>query len=367
MAKSAILAAGVAGVIAASLIVPTTASAATKTKLVIAATTATKTYGGPEPTLGYTVYGLAKGDKLTRKPTCKVPAHRNVGQYTITCSGAAANTTKYTITYRPGALYVGKARLYVGPAYAQKTYGEVEPAFTYVTYGLVDGDKLVTTPTCSVAGAHTDAGRYALTCTGADAGANYDLRTVDGYYDVLKRSLYVAPNKQAIYYGSPEPAFTFTTVNLAPGEKLVKDPTCGVAGEHSHVGTYAIRCTGAQASSNYALTVYDGQYQVGQNATVVAAEQASISKNLLGQTTGATIRAQLYLVHPYARVFTDQTLTFTAADTTLCTAVTDKDGIGTCKLDAKGAAAVVANDGYTVTYAGQGTDIAGSTATKSNS
>ena len=364
-AATIVLSAAVAAVVTA----PGAASGATSTakrQVTIAADVQTMYYGQATPKLTYTVYGLTGSDKLTTQPTCSVPAHTNVGKYAITCSGAAADTTKYTLAYVSAPLYVGKAPLYVGPNYQQKVYGEAEPAFTYAVQGLVNGDKLIATPTCAVAGAHTDAGRYKITCSGADAGTNYELRYLENVYDVAKRALVVGPQKQAIYFTMAEPAFTFGTYGLVAGEKLAKDPTCGVAGEHAHAGTYTITCTGAEATANYTLTTVTSTYTVAANKSVAKGDRAAISKNLLGQATGAKLRGQLYLVYPYAAVFPKQTLTFTSGSTTLCTGTTDADGYVYCTLTAAAAKVLAKNGSYTVTYAGQGDDIAGSSNTVKN-
>lgn len=345
---------------AAALVLPATAAQAATRTLTITAVSKAMSYGGSDPALTYAVSGLVKGDALTRTPTCTVPSHKAVGTYPITCSGAAADAKKYTLRYVTGSLVVVKAPLGIYANYTQKSYVAANPtSFGYTVVGLAKGDKLTTVPTCAVDGPHVDAGRYVISCSGADAGANYAIRYFDQYYDITKSPLLVGPYRQTAFYGSPAPEFTYAVNGLKSGESLTKEPTCGVEGEHEHAGTYTIECTGATATDNYDLYVVDNEYTVLQTASLIKGEKPSYTRNLLLQPTGVKLVATLaaYLDSAY-RLLPDATVTFTSGDAELCTATTDSAGRATCTLG-KTLVKTVQTNGYTVSYAGTD-DIGGS-------
>ena len=64
--------------------------------------------GDAMPELTYTVSGLASGDRLTAEPTltCNAADTNTAGTYTITPSGGAVNTARYTLAYENGTLTV---------------------------------------------------------------------------------------------------------------------------------------------------------------------------------------------------------------------------------------------------------------------
>jgi hypothetical protein len=60
--------------------------------------------------------------------------------------------------------------------------GQSDPSFTFTYSGFVSGEGasvIGTAPTCSVSGAHTNVGTYAITCSGG-ADNNYSFKYVDG-------------------------------------------------------------------------------------------------------------------------------------------------------------------------------------------
>jgi len=83
--------------------------AVTPAKLTITANNLTKTFDAPNPTLTWTASGFVNGNNtsvITTSPTCTTTATTTspVGNYPVTCSGAAA--ANYTFTYVPGSLTV---------------------------------------------------------------------------------------------------------------------------------------------------------------------------------------------------------------------------------------------------------------------
>lgn len=244
-------------------------------EVVITAVPKSKVYGTPDPAFTYTVAGLASGDSLTTNPTCSVSGpHANVGNHTISCTGAAASSN-YTIRYETGTLQITKATATVIADNKTKVYGTPDPAYTFAVQGLVNGDTLTTQPSCSVAGAHAAVGTYPITCSGASAGSNYDIAYAGGTLTVTKATVVITAEPKTKAYGAPDPAFTYTVAGLVGGDQLVDDPTCDVAGPHTNAGTYDITCSGADAGSNYDVQYVDAELTVSAKSVVITADNAS--------------------------------------------------------------------------------------------
>lgn len=233
------------------------------------------TYGDPEPNYTFTSSGFIGTDGFSTPPTCGVNgAHRNVGTYQITCSGADAGGN-YTIAYDTAALTVTPRPLTISADNQSTTFGDPDPTFTFSTAGLVPGDSLTTTPSCGVAGPHSNAGTYPITCSGADAGPNYTIGYVDGTLTVSARTVVVTADDQTITYGQPDPAFTFTAGGFQANDTFTTPPTCGVNGPHQNAGSYVITCSGGAASSNYTISYATGTLTVNQKDLVVTADSQS--------------------------------------------------------------------------------------------
>ncbi len=246
-----------------------------KAQVTITAASKTKTYGQADPTFTFTTNGLVGSDSLTTAPTCSVAGpHANVGTYPITCSGASAGGN-YDIAYVSGTLTVAQAEVVITAVPQSKTYGTPDPAFTYTVAGLASGDSLTTDPTCSVAGAHVDVGSYAITCTGADAGANYSISYETGALQVTKATATVIADNKSKVYGTADPSYTYDVQGLVNGDSLTTQANCSVSGAHANVGTYPIACSGASAGGNYDIAYVGGTLTVTKATVVITAEPKS--------------------------------------------------------------------------------------------
>jgi hypothetical protein len=241
----------------------------------IVADNASQTYGQPTPHLTYTVSGLHSGDALIHDPTCSVPGdHSAAGAYRIVCAGADAGPN-YRLSNTSGTLTVGAATVIVTPDSASIVYGDDEPAFTYTVRGLQNGEALTTEPTCGVSGDHSGAGTYTITCSGADAGADYAIQYPPATLTVGKRVGLVTADSQRVTYGDQDPAFTFTVTGLTNGDALTSAPACGVIAAHAEAGSYDITCSGGDAGANYTLQYAAGTLTVDKAALVVTADNQS--------------------------------------------------------------------------------------------
>src|SRR5207302_1323103 len=170
--------------------------------------------------------------------------------------------SNYSFDYHKGTLTVGKATLKVTADDQHITYGDSDPAFTFTYDGFVnaqDATVLGTEPTCSVAGAHANAGAYDITCAGG-VDNNYSFDYHKGTLTVGKATLKVTADDQHITYGDSDPAFTFTYdgfVNAQDATVLGTEPTCSVAGAHANAGAYDITCAGG-VDNNYSFDYHKG-------------------------------------------------------------------------------------------------------------
>ncbi len=233
------------------------------------------TYGDPEPAFTFGTSGFAAGDGFTTAPTCGVTGpHTDAGTYTITCGGGDAGDN-YTIDYNTATLHVAPKTLTVSADNQSINYGDPEPAFTFSTSGFVAGDGFTTNPTCGVAGPHSNAGTYTITCSGGDAGDNYTIDYEPGTLTISAKHIVVTPDDQTITYGDPEPTFTFTNTPFNGSDGFTTPPTCGVAAVHTDVGTYTITCSGGAASDNYVIDYATGTLTVDPRTLVVTADNKS--------------------------------------------------------------------------------------------
>ncbi|MDT4922480.1 MAG: mucin9, partial [Pseudonocardiales bacterium] len=248
----------------------------TKAPVVVSPDDQAITFGDPAPLFTYSTTGLLGADTLTNGPTCGVGGpHVDAGTYPIGCSGADAGGN-YVISYAVGHLTIAKAAVAVVPNSQAITYGDADPTFTYTVTGLPSGDSLATVPTCQVAGAHSDAGSYAITCSGADAGGNYTIdQSASAGFTVSPRTVTVTAADQAITYGDADPSFTSTATGLVPGDSLSTPATCAVDGTHSDAGSYRITCSAAAASANYDIRYADGTLTVDEAPLTITADSQS--------------------------------------------------------------------------------------------
>ncbi|MCZ4499094.1 MAG: hypothetical protein JWQ74_1647 [Marmoricola sp.] len=248
----------------------------TPAPVTIAAVATTKVFGDADPTFANTTNGLLGNDQLSQNPTCVVAGvHKSVGGYPITCSGADAGAN-YTISYQPATLTVTRAHVLVTADNLSKAYGSSDPAYTSSTAGLLGTDRFTTDPTCSVSVIHQHVGSYPITCTGADAGANYTIDYNPGSLAITAKPITVTADSAAIVYGQSPPTFTSTVAGLKTGDTLTTPAVCGVAGAHTKAASYAITCSGANAGADYSIGYVPGTYTVAAKPGVVTADPRSI-------------------------------------------------------------------------------------------
>jgi hypothetical protein len=300
---------------------------------VVTADNQTMTYGSNEPAYTYTVSGLQPDESLATAPTCAVVgAHHNVGSYPIVCSGGS--DANYSLSYVAGTLTVTKAALAITADNQATSYGSTVPALTSTTTGLIGEDTVTTPATCTVAGAHSAAGVYPISCAGADAGGNYTISYHAGTLSVAKAGLVVHAGSYTRHFGVANRAFSATITGYLNGDRasvVSGAPALSTtATRYTHPGFYPITASqGSLSAANYTFTFVPGSLHVTKAAVNV--------------TTRSNTTVHRHRKHPFSYTFTTKvTNASTGAPvpgavvriktgrTTVCTATTNNHGIATC-------------------------------------
>jgi uncharacterized repeat protein (TIGR01451 family) len=160
-------------------------------QLTIAASSATMTYGGAEPSVTPRFSGFVNGDtprSLTPGATCRavgVSKSSGVGRYETSCSGAGDKN--YRIEYTDGSLSIVPARLTVTADSTFMLAGGPVPEIVPEYAGFVDQQtpsSLTVQPHCrTTATSQSRAGRYPTSCAGA-VDRNYSIAYLAGILTV---------------------------------------------------------------------------------------------------------------------------------------------------------------------------------------
>ena len=264
--------------------------------LVIAASSATKTYGDQPAAVSPSYSGFVNGDtpnSLTSRPTCasSVTGTSPVGTYVSSCSGAS--DPNYTIHYVGGSMNVIPAPLTIAASSATATYGGPAPVVVPSVSGFVNGDKLSDLGpglACATVASPTSAvGSYSSTCVGA-SDANYTITYLSGTVQVVPAVLTVTAVNQSIVFGTAIPALGATFTGFVNGQTLA---TSGVTGQAvctttatsmSPSGSYPIACVpGTLHATNYRFTFVSGTLTIGATRTLACLTYGSVTV-LAGQS-----------------------------------------------------------------------------------
>ena len=245
-----------------------------KKNLLIQADTITSIYGDiPQFTCKYKGFVNDETESfLTKLPSfsCSGTAISNVGNYTITPSGAEAEN--YTFTYKTGTLQIVKRDLRVIPDNLSRFYGDYNPAFTFQYTSFVNGDtpsNISIKPTATTTAVNTSpVGNYPITCSGGSA-TNYNLICgTAGTLTVTKAPLTVTANSASRYWGVENPTFTLTYTGFKNYENqsvLTELPQLSCSAVRlSPSGQYPIVVTGG-SSQNYDITCVNGTLTVNKS------------------------------------------------------------------------------------------------------
>ena len=147
----------------------------TPAPLTVAATSVTRAYGSPNPTLTGTTTGLVNGDTIATSFTTTATQASPIGTYPIVASATGAALSNYTLVTTNSTLTVTPVTISItlAPSSGTRIYGTPNPTFNGVINGAVNGDVLTAT-IATTATITSPVGTYPITAilAGTNAG-NY--------------------------------------------------------------------------------------------------------------------------------------------------------------------------------------------------
>ncbi|MDR0832936.1 MAG: hypothetical protein LBN93_01920, partial [Candidatus Symbiothrix sp.] len=234
-----------------------------KAQLTIQADTLSMIYGETPPQYTCHYSGFVNNETesvLTKLPafSCSGTSASNVGNYTITPSGAEAEN--YSFTYKNGQLQIGKRDLQVIPDNLSRVYGDNNPALTLSYNGFVNGNtasNISTKPTATTVATKTSpVGNYEITCSGGSNLTNYQYVYEKGNLEIAPAPLTVTADGKSRYWGVENPVLTFTYSGFKNNENqsvLTETPQISCTAERlSPSGQYPITVSGG-AAPNYEI------------------------------------------------------------------------------------------------------------------
>lgn len=169
----------------------------------------------------------------------------------------------------PQSFTINPAQLTVTADNPSITYGDPEPQFTFQYAGFKFSDgagDIDTPPTCTVSGAHVNAGSYDITCSGGSDN-NYTFSYVDGTLTIGQAALTVTAANKTKILNAPNPGFTYLITGFKNSEtaaELTTQPSCTSAATPSSPvsgSPYPITCSGGTAD-NYTFQYVPGTLSI---------------------------------------------------------------------------------------------------------
>jgi hypothetical protein len=234
------------------------------------------------------------GNTATCSPTL------NVGSYSLTAvySGTSSGSPQFgTSTSSALTQTVNKKELTVTAQDKSITYGDPEPALTFTYSGFVNSENsnfIDTAPTCGVAGAHTNASSYTITCSGG-VDNNYSFKYVDGQLTVNEKQITITPDpNQSKVYGQADPTLTYTHSPALESGDSFTGSLGRATGEN--VGLYAINLGTLSAGSNYELQLSASTVNFAITTKALTISGLSAQNKVYDGNTNATITGTPSLV-----------------------------------------------------------------------
>ncbi|MBP6900314.1 MAG: filamentous hemagglutinin N-terminal domain-containing protein [Burkholderiaceae bacterium] len=298
----------------------------------VTANNAAKTYGDPEPTLGFGIGGLGLVGADTAATvfsgalSTATGAAATAGSHAIQQGSLSLGNANYQLgSYTAGTLTVAKATLGVSADAKGKTYGDADPTLSYTvnaaqlkyadTAAVVSGVQLAT-----ASGAAATAGTHAINASGGTA-ANYELGYTAGTLTVAKATLGVTADAKSKTYGDADPTLSYTVntaqLKYADTASVVSGVQLATAtGAAATAGTHAISASGGLAA-NYELGYTAGTLTVAKATLGVTADAQSKTYGDADPTLSYTVNtAQLKYADTAAVVSGVQLSTATGAAAT---------------------------------------------------
>jgi hypothetical protein len=196
----------------------------------------------------------------------------NVGSGTVTPSmnWGSELSTNYSVSYVNGSWKIDKAPVTMTAGSYSGTYDGISHDISSCVVTADDPNTYKDSLTCTNTPASVkNAGSGTVTPSmnwESELSTNYSVTSANGAWSIVKALLTVTADNKSIYFGFPDPIFTFQYSGFkGTDDASVIDtvPSCSVVGDHIAVGTYEIDCSGGLDNN------YDFDYESG-TLTVMA-------------------------------------------------------------------------------------------------
>ena len=235
-----------------------------KRPVTVKATDASKTYGGTDPELEWTV---TSGTVLASDPlsvNISREAGENAGDYTITFGQDEGANPNYDITFVNGTLTIHKASLTVIVKNQEIVYGDEIGEIIAGFDGFIDTTHYTTQldfsneVRTSTYKQYDDVGTYPITVSGITSN-NYEITYVPGTLTVKPKPITVTIADKTSVYGEKIAELSATDNGIVNNDENVYS-LATTATSTTDVGFYAI--TGTALDGNYTITFVNGTYTI---------------------------------------------------------------------------------------------------------
>lgn len=235
-----------------------------KRPITVTANDASKTYGGTDPELEWTV---TSGTVLASDPlsvNISRVAGENAGDYTITVGQDEGANPNYDITFVNGTLTIHKASLTVIVKNQEIVYGDEIGEIIAGFDGFIDTTHYTTQldfsneVRTSTYKQYDDVGTYPITVSGITSN-NYEITYVPGTLTVNPKPITVTIADKTGVYGEEVAELTAATDGIVNNDTNVYS-LATTATSTANAGTYPI--TGTTLDNNYAITFVNGTYTI---------------------------------------------------------------------------------------------------------
>ena len=266
-----------------------------------------QSYGDAYPGATLNYVGLRNGETSAVIDTLATSSSgtnnlTNVGNYTITASGASDNN--YTFNYATGTLTINQAVLTITTQDISREYGLANPALTVAYSGFKNGeDESVLDSMFSVSTTATitsNVGSYGITASGG-SDTNYSLNFVNtGQLTVTKAVLTGTISDATREYGLANPTFSINYTGYRNGDTsaviTTPDTLSTTATITSDVGSYAITAAGADAT-NYSFSYVNGNLSITKAMLTATSQNATREYGLANPALSIVTGKQIGRAH----------------------------------------------------------------------
>lgn len=246
--------------------------------ITVSAQARSKSYGDPDPSLGYSYTPSLVGSDGFSGALSRAPGE-SAGSYPISL-GSLSLSGNYTLSYNAANLTIHPRQITVAARSASKVYGDPDPTLGFDFSPALLGSDAFSGSLRRVAGESVAGGPYAIQQGSLGVGANYAIVYQSAPFGILPKNGSVTALAAGKTYGAADPALSITSAGLLPGDLGPGRIVLGASrapGEGA--GSYPITPSagdgGSGLLSNYQLSYLTANFTIAKAPLVVRADDKS--------------------------------------------------------------------------------------------